>query len=246
MQPSDPSQPQDQPQNSEGQSWQSPPPAGPAPASPQTTYQQPYQQQSSPYGPGATAYGQQPGGQSQSNALPIIGLVLSFLFAPVGLIVSIIALKKHKDGAGKVMSIIGIVVSALGIIFVGLGILMALMATPALQKSAKGVKERTDLANLQSHLEASYSENNGATYPSLAQLNDESWRSARMSGLNVVEMSPNSSVLQLVSGEPTENSYAYNPLPANCDASPANPCKSYTLSAKLPIGKVYQVNSLSD
>lgn len=207
-----------------------------------TPAQPAYQQTTSPYGPGANPAGEIPQ-ESASNAMAIIGLIFSFLFAPIGLIISIIALKKHKDGASKVMSIIGIVVSALGILFAALAILLMFTATPALQQSAKSAKERTDIMNLQAHLESAYADNNGASYPTLTQLNDENWRTTHMAGLNAESLSPNSSVLQLVAGNPTEDSYAYNPSPANCDASQANPCKSYILKAKLPDGKMYTVNS---
>lgn len=73
--------------------------------------QQPYDaQQQQPYGYPAP---QQPAG---SNGFAIAGLILAFLFSPLGLVFSIIGLVKSKStGKGKVPSIIGLILSVLSI-----------------------------------------------------------------------------------------------------------------------------------
>lgn len=67
--------------------------------------------------PGAPAY-PQPGATPPGRVLSIIGLVLAFLVAPVGLIISIVALVKlSKAKQPKGLAIAGIIVGALITIF---------------------------------------------------------------------------------------------------------------------------------
>ena len=66
---------------------------------------------------GAPAY-PQPGATPPGRVLSIVGLVLAFLVAPVGLIISIVALVKlNKAGQPKGLAIAGIIVGALITIF---------------------------------------------------------------------------------------------------------------------------------
>ncbi|MBR6459011.1 MAG: hypothetical protein IKS49_02475 [Actinomycetaceae bacterium] len=67
--------------------------------------------------------------QSQTNGMAIAGLICAFLFTPLGLIFSIIGLKKSKqlNGEGKGLSIAGIIISVIGII-VGIACIIFLFA----------------------------------------------------------------------------------------------------------------------
>jgi len=231
-----------QPEPVQPQQWgpqpQVPPQAPLPPVQPQPVYGQPQPAYGQP------AYGQQPAVASNSNGLAIAGLITAFLVAPVGLVLSIIALKKSNGNSGaKTMGIIGIIVSGLGILVSGLLFLLVLGSMGSLQHHAKDTKYQTDLNSLQSQLEASYAST--GSYPSLSQLNDANWRTTNMHGLDVSALSPNSSVLQLVSGEPTTDSYAYNTTPAGCDGSAASPCKSYILEAVDSSGQKMSVSSLN-
>jgi len=56
--------------------------------------------------------------QKKTNTIAIVGFIFSFLFALVGLILSIIGLKKSKKlNSGKGLSIAGIIISSLSLIF---------------------------------------------------------------------------------------------------------------------------------
>lgn len=111
-----------------------PPPAQPAqPSQPQYAQGAPYNQQGpyppqGPYTPPA-AYGQQgyygQAAPARTPAIAIVGLILAFIMAPVGLVVSIIAIGKAKRaGAGRGLAVAGTVVGAvltlLGVILIPL------------------------------------------------------------------------------------------------------------------------------
>ena len=92
-----------------------PPPAPPASSSPQySAPQEPAPQYSAP---GATPYGQ-PTPTPPGRVLSIVGLVLAFVAAPIGLVISIVAaVKLGKAGQPKGLAIAGIIVGAIITIF---------------------------------------------------------------------------------------------------------------------------------
>ena len=56
--------------------------------------------------------------KKETNAMAIAGLICAFLFPLLGLIFSIVGLKKSKElNNGKEMSVVGIVVSSLALVF---------------------------------------------------------------------------------------------------------------------------------
>lgn len=67
----------------------------------------------------------------QLNILALLGLVFSFMFAPIGLVLSIMgfaqAKKDPNDSAGKVMSLIGMIVAGLQIAILVLYILFIII-----------------------------------------------------------------------------------------------------------------------
>ena len=181
----------------------------------------------------------------ESNTLAIVGLVLAFVLSPVGLVISIIAFSKHKNGGtAKMLSIIGIIVSAISVLIIGFLLIVTLASVGSIQKQAHDTKYKTDLRTMQTYLEGSYATT--GSYPTLAELNDAGWRATNMKGITPEQLSPNSSVLQLVSGKPTDNEYAYNPSPSDCRDTQANPCKSFTLLAKVSSGSDYTITSLNN
>lgn len=176
--------------------------------------------------------------------MAIAGLILSFIFAPIGLILSIIALRKSDgNSSAKTMSIIGIVVSGIGVLVSGLMLLLVMTTYSGIQQKAKDTQYQTDLKELQSQLEASYA--SAGSYPTLAQLNDAGWRAQHMVGLDSAALSPSGSGGQLVSGEPTAESFSYTTVPSSCDGTSANPCTSYVLAGLSSDGQKLSYNSLN-
>ncbi len=114
----------------------------PPPSQPASYGQAPaYGQQPPAYGQPAAygqdpAYGQQPGyppqgayGQPSSTpGLAIAGLVLAFLFWPVGLVLSIVALAKSKQNGGKGLAVAGLVVSILALIVTVVAIFVSIFS----------------------------------------------------------------------------------------------------------------------
>ncbi|WP_136055467.1 DUF4190 domain-containing protein [Microbacterium sp. K24] len=111
--------PPDSPQNP---SAQTPPAWNDAPADPAAGYAPPAPNSGAPYGgaPYASAPVSPPG-----RVLSIIGLVLAFVAAPVGLILSIVAaVKLGKAGAPKGLAIAGIIVGAVFTLLWIIGIIL--------------------------------------------------------------------------------------------------------------------------
>lgn len=242
MQPQDPNNPQTnpmppvsngptiapaQPLNGTGQM----PPQPYAPA-PQPAY-------ASPAYPYATA---QPTTEPPLNPLSIVGLIFAWLIPLIGLILSIIALKNnHGNKAGKVMAIIGIVIGALGTLFSALILLLVFMAVPGIQHAATDTKMKSDLATIQSDVESYYSAT--GSYPTLAQLNDSTWRAQNHVNLNTESMSPDSNSAVLVADTPTSGYYSYSVSPVDCTGDKVKPCTDYTVSALLTNGQTYTQQS---
>lgn len=120
-------------------------------------------------------------------------------------------------------------------------IVVALSSGGGSQQNAVNDHARTDINNLRVSLQSYYAEGNAdyASYPTLAQLNDASWRSENMTGVNELTLSPEGSTSGLVSGEPTDTAYSYSPTPTGCTNTANNPCTSYRLASKQVSGKLY-------
>jgi hypothetical protein len=109
---------------------------------------------------------------------------------------------------------------------------------PAADNTAKDAERQTDINSLEAYLEASYA-NNGF-YPTLAQLNDITWQTANMVGLDAEALiDPNSKSPTIVS-TPAANVYAY--APTGCSNGQ---CAHFTLTATLSTGKTYSKSDLA-
>ena len=99
----------------------------------QGPYQTPQQQQVPPAPPGQVPPGMV--AQQQSNAIAIIGLILSFLFWPAGLVCSIIGLKKAKElgGSGHGMALAGLIISSVFAIIALLVFVLTIIAAIAVE-----------------------------------------------------------------------------------------------------------------
>lgn len=134
------------------------------------------------------------------------------------------SLKKYKNQGFTIVELL--------IVIVVIGILATLVITTynGVQSKARDTKRKTDVNALQGQVEA-YNTNAGF-YPTLANINDTSWRATNMKGLDPSALQdPQGSAQTLVSA-PAAKSYAYQPLPSGCDDSTTN-CTSYTLTATL-------------
>ena len=130
----------------------------------------------------------------------------------------------------------GFTIIELLIVIVVIGILAALVITTfsGIQAKGRNTARETDITALNKQLEAYYATNENSNYPTLANMNDATWRDDNMPGLDVEALGDprdNTSPPVLVA-TPTDDRYSYEPTPAGCDNS-TTPCIEYTLTARV-------------
>ncbi len=132
----------------------------------------------------------------------------------------------------------GFTIVELLIVIVVIGILALLVVTTyaGIQQKARNTKRQTDVAALQTQIEAFYQ--TAGYYPNLTDLNSSTWLSANMKSLDQTALIDPSNATQskTLVGAPVAKSYSYaatNAAGTTCDgASPADQaCANYTLTA---------------
>lgn len=126
----------------------------------------------------------------------------------------------------------GFTIVELLIVIVVIGILAALVITTfnGIQQKGRDTERQTDIKALHGQLEAYYAQN--GRYPTLANLNDSSFRSSNMKGLDAEALQDPKGSSQTLVASATANSYAYTVTPADCDNTTTD-CTGYTLTATL-------------
>lgn len=136
-----------------------------------------------------------------------------------------ISLKKNNKGFTIVELLIVIVV-------IGILALLVITAYSGIQAKARNSKRQTDLASLQTHLEAFYNDN--GYYPSLTDMNTASFY-PQLKGLDATALTDPSNATQskTLVAAPAAKSYSYvvqDSSGASCEANDQN-CAKYTLTA---------------
>lgn len=135
----------------------------------------------------------------------------------------------------------GFTIVELLIVIVVIGILAALVITTftGIQKKARDTERQTDVKALHGQLEAYYAQN--GRYPTLANVNDATWRGTNMKGLDREALkdpkngATDGTEYNLASAAAT-NVYSYAVTNAGgtaCDNTTGNECTQYTISADL-------------
>ena len=139
----------------------------------------------------------------------------------------------------------GFTIVELLIVIVVIGILAALVITTftGIQKRARDTERQTDIKALHGQMEAYYAQN--GRYPTLANINDATWRSNNVKGLDVEALrDPKGSANTLVDAVQAD-AYAYEVLASDdsaCDNSTVD-CAKYVLTATLESGGTYFAKS---
>ena len=134
----------------------------------------------------------------------------------------------------------GFTIVELLIVIVVIGILATLVIVTftGIQQKARNSQRQTDINALDSHIEA-YNASNGY-YPTLANLNDSTFRTTNMKGLDPAALQDpkdSSATPQLVA-TPTASRYSYEVSPSGCD-NVTTTCDSFILTANLEGGGTY-------
>lgn len=118
--------------------------------------------------------------------------------------------------------------------------------TKATSSSAEDTERQTDIKALHAQLEAYYAMK--GTYPTLANLNDSTWRATNMKGLDKEALRDPKGTGYTLGASATKNAYSYSVLSDTgkpCDNSAGNACAFYTLQATLSKGTSYSKHSLN-
>lgn len=145
-----------------------------------------------------------------------------------------ISLKKRNEGFTIVELLIVIVV-------IGILALLVITTYSGIQQKARNSKRQTDLNSLQTQIEAFYSQN--GYYPSLKDLNSNTWRTTNMKSLDanaIKDPSATAAACDLTSdtstclvASPALKAYAYavtDSSGASCETDDTT-CAKYTLTA---------------
>jgi prepilin-type N-terminal cleavage/methylation domain-containing protein len=132
----------------------------------------------------------------------------------------------------------GFTIVELLIVIVVIGILAAIIITTftGVQKKARDADRKSDINAIYSQVEVYFAQN--SKYPTLANLNDTTWRDANVKGLSADTIhAPNASNALISDTTSTATDvYIYAPGPANCDNGANGDCVSFTITANLESG----------
>jgi len=142
----------------------------------------------------------------------------------------------------------GFTIVELLIVIVVIGILAALVITTftGIQQKARNTERTTDIKALHGQVEAYYAQN--GKYPTLANMNDSTWRGTNMKGLDQEALKdPKSASYNLVATAGA-NVYSYAVFASDgttaCDNTTTD-CAVYTLTATLEGGGTFTKSNLN-
>lgn len=142
----------------------------------------------------------------------------------------------------------GFTIVELLIVIVVIGILAGLVVTTftGIQQKARNTERQTDVKAIHGQVEAYYAQN--GRYPTLGNLNDGTWRTANMKGLDTEALKdPKGSASTLVATA-AANSYAYAVFASDgttaCDNTTTD-CAVYTLTATYEGGGTFAKSNLN-
>lgn len=138
----------------------------------------------------------------------------------------------------------GFTIVELLIVIVVIGILAALVITTftGIQQKARNTERQTDIKAIHGQVEAYYAQN--GRYPTLANLNDSTWRAANMKGLDAEALKDPKGSAQTLVDTAGANAYSYAVTPSGCDNSTTD-CTGYTLTATYEGGGTFAKSNLN-
>ncbi len=139
----------------------------------------------------------------------------------------------------------GFTIVELLIVIVVIGILVALVITTfsGIQRRARDTERQTDIKAIHGQVEAYYAQN--GRYPTLANLNDDTWVGDNLKGLDLGALQDPKGSGNDLQGSAAASIYSYAVGPTGCDNSTGGDCTEYTLTATLESGGTYAKTSLN-
>lgn len=133
------------------------------------------------------------------------------------------------------------------LVLIVIGVLAGLVITTraGVQQNQRDSERQRDIKELRDGLEGYFA--NANQYPTLANLNDESWRAANLKALEPSVFQDPSSKSDKLVDKPTPKAYTYSVTSASgAPCGSANtPCTQYTLTATLEGGGTYTKSNLN-
>lgn len=185
---------------------------------------------------------------SSWNTLFIVSLVLAVLLPLVGLIIGEVQFRKAKAAGNDIWRKKWKLVINLGAVMILVFFLGRLGL--AFYNSRPGLPTKDEAINYTNtidlgfnsyfvHLHTVDSQGNSlVSFPTLAQLNDPSWRQTNGIKFDQLIISTgDQATISFISGTPTKrNQYGYVPTPTGCQNTAASPCTGYSLTAMTTSG----------
>lgn len=144
-----------------------------------------------------------------------------------------ISLKKRSEGFTIVELLIVIVV-------IGILATLVIVTFTGIQQKARDSQRQTDINAINNSLAAYYAQN--GSYPTVAALNDPSFRSANLKGLDPEALLAPNSTTAISAAAATTAKYQYDPSGCSGTAT-TDTCTGYTLSALLEGGSPFTKQS---
>lgn len=138
----------------------------------------------------------------------------------------------------------GFTIIELLIVIIVIGILATLVITTfsGIQRNARNRAREADINAIHSQLEYYYGQNN--VYPTLANLNDATWRDANLQGLDSEALQDPQGEAATLAGEAAAGTYSYVVTPTDCNNAGTD-CTGYTLTATYEGEGTFTKNSLN-
>ncbi len=138
----------------------------------------------------------------------------------------------------------GFTIIELLIVIVVIGILATLVITTfsGIQRNARNRAREADVNALHSQVEYYYGQN--SKYPTLANLNEATWRSDNLKGLDAEALKDPSGTASTLVSAPVANAYSYVVTPTDCNNAGTD-CTGYTLTATYEGSGQFIKNSLN-
>ena len=133
----------------------------------------------------------------------------------------------------------GFTIVELLIVIVVIGILAAIVITTftGVQKKGRDADRKSDINAIYSQVEVYFAQN--SKYPTVANLNDDTWRNANVKGLTDDAITAPGGTDALVATGAATSNYAYVATPNNCDNGANGDCTGFTLTATLESGGTF-------